>query len=106
MGVRSGAVGDAHGKARLFDGETVSDILAAVLRADPDWQELPKGAPPAVHRLLRRCLKRDPKYRLHDIADARLELEESILEPTPVSTAGVPGNSRGELISNQRCSGR
>jgi serine/threonine protein kinase len=62
---------------RLFAGETVSDILAGVLRADLDWKALPAGTPPALERLLRRCLTRDPKARLHDIADARLEIADA-----------------------------
>jgi serine/threonine-protein kinase len=70
---------------RLFDGETVSDILAAVLRADPEWDNLRAGTPSQVHRVLRRCLERDPKHRLHDIADARIELEEAISAPTETS---------------------
>jgi Tol biopolymer transport system component len=66
---------------RLFEGETVSDILAAVLRADPDWEELPAATPRALRRLLERCLARDPRSRLHDVADARLELEAAAGEP-------------------------
>jgi serine/threonine-protein kinase len=63
---------------RLFEGETVSDTLAAVLRADPDWEALGPETPRPLHRLLRRCLERNPKERLHDIADARLEIGEAI----------------------------
>lgn len=44
---------------RLFQGETVSDTLAAVLRADIDWETLPAGPPAAIRRLLERCLERD-----------------------------------------------
>ena len=62
---------------RLFAGETVSDTLAAVLRADLDWKELP-SLPPALERLMRRCLARDPKARLHDIGDARLEIADAL----------------------------
>src|SRR5688572_11487128 len=61
---------------RLFQGETISDTLAAVLRQDIPWQELPAGTPAEVSRLLRRCLERDRKNRLHDISDARIVLEE------------------------------
>jgi Tol biopolymer transport system component len=68
-------------------GESISDTLAAVLRTDPDWSTLPKETPVAVRRLLRRCLQRDRKKRLHDIADARLELEEVIEGPADVPTA-------------------
>ena len=76
---------------RLFAGETVSDILAAVLRADLEWKALPPGLPPAAERLLRRCLARDPKARLHDIGDARLEIADA-LAAKPES-AGVPAPS-------------
>jgi serine/threonine-protein kinase len=61
---------------RLFVGETVSDVLAGVLKTEVDFAALPAEAPPAVRRLLRRCLERDPRNRLHDVADARLELRE------------------------------
>jgi serine/threonine protein kinase len=59
---------------RAFEGEDTSDTLAAVLRAEPDWKKLPAYTPPRLHRLLQRCLRRDPKNRLHDIGDARLEI--------------------------------
>ena len=62
---------------RLFAGPTVSDTLAEVLKTEPDLGALPEGVPPAVHRLLRRCLERDPRKRLRDIGDARLELDEA-----------------------------
>jgi len=62
---------------RLFEGETVSDVLAAVLKTEPDWAGLPAATPPAVRRLLGRCLERDPKRRLRDIGEARLALEST-----------------------------
>ncbi|HYB52461.1 MAG TPA: serine/threonine-protein kinase, partial [Thermoanaerobaculia bacterium] len=61
---------------RAFEGETVSDTLASILKEDPDWAALPPGTPEKAREILRRCLRRDAKQRLHDIADARLELEE------------------------------
>ena len=72
---------------RLFKGEDLSDTLAAVLKTDPDWRALPGDTPSSVQRLLRRCLVRDPKGRLRDIADARLEIEEALSAPT--DKAGV-----------------
>ena len=60
---------------RLFEGETVTDLLAAVLRQDITWDALPASTPPALQRLLRRCLERDPHKRLRDIGEARLVLE-------------------------------
>ena len=65
-----------------FGGETVSDTLASVLKTEPDWDALPAG----VRRLVRRCLEKDPKQRLRDIGDARLELESETgvaLQPRP-----------------------
>jgi serine/threonine-protein kinase len=61
-----------------FEGETVSDTLAAVLRAELDWKRLPEDTPPGIRRLLRRCLERDPKKRLRDIGDAWEMLEEPV----------------------------
>jgi Tol biopolymer transport system component len=59
-----------------FSGETVTDTLAAVIRAEPDWTLLPKDTPTHVRVLLQRCLKKDAKQRLRDIGDARIALEE------------------------------
>jgi eukaryotic-like serine/threonine-protein kinase len=60
-----------------FAGEGVADILAKVIERDPDWTALPAATSPALRRLLRRCLEKNPRRRLADIADARLELEEA-----------------------------
>jgi serine/threonine-protein kinase len=62
--------------ARLFDGETISEMIAGVLKSEPDWKMLPPATPPALKRLLRRCLEKDPRHRLRDIGDARVILEE------------------------------
>jgi hypothetical protein len=69
---------------RAFEGDTSSDVLAAVLKETPRWHDLPPGAPEAIHRLLRRCLERDLSRRLRHIADARLEIDEA-LEPVEAS---------------------
>ena len=61
---------------RAFDGDGVTETLAAVLMKEPDWRALPAGLPRAIERLLRRCLHKDPRQRLQDIGDARLELDE------------------------------
>jgi Tol biopolymer transport system component len=65
----------------LFEGETISDTLAAVLTKEPDWSV----APAQVQRLLRRCLERDPKRRLRDIGDIELLLED----PTKTDAAST-----------------
>jgi serine/threonine-protein kinase len=61
---------------RAFPGETVSDTLAHILKGEPDWAKLPATVPPSIRILLRRCLQKDRKKRLHDIADARIEIED------------------------------
>ena len=61
---------------RAFPGETSSDTIAAILEREPDWSALPATTPFGVRRLLQRCLEKDPKRRLRDIADARRDLEE------------------------------
>jgi protein kinase-like protein len=63
---------------RLFDGATVSDRLAAVLRAEPDWATLPTNTPALIQRLLRRCLEKDRKRRLDSASVGRLEIEETL----------------------------
>ena len=60
----------------LFEGETISDVLAAVLTRQFDHGALPEATPPSIRALLRRCLERNPKNRLHDIADARIVIDE------------------------------
>ena len=78
---------------RLFDGETVSDVLAAVLTREPEWSRLPPSTPPGVHRVLRRCLARDPRERLHDIADARIELGEATRDEAPLGAVAPSADS-------------
>ncbi len=73
-----------------FSGETVSDTLAAILKADPDWSALPANTPPLVRDVLRRSLQKEPARRLHDIADARLELDEALAAPLWSTTAAEP----------------
>src|ERR1051325_10992432 len=66
----------------LFEGTTISDTLAAVLKTDPDWSILPPETPPALRRLLRRCLERDRNRRMRDIGDAQAEIEEALTRGT------------------------
>ena len=62
---------------RPFAGEDVTDTLAAIVRADPDWSALPHDTPPVIRKLLRRCLEKDRRERLPDIGAARLELKDA-----------------------------
>jgi eukaryotic-like serine/threonine-protein kinase len=64
---------------RTFGGATVSETIAAVLEHEPEWTALPDATPNMVRRLLRRCLEKNPDRRLHDIADARIEIDEALL---------------------------
>ena len=59
-----------------FSGETVTDTLAAILKSEPDWSQLPSPTPAHIRVLLKRCLQKDPRQRLRDIGDARISLEE------------------------------
>ena len=61
-----------------FDGETVSEVLAAVIMKDPDWNALTGETPAGIQKLLRRCLQKDPKQRLRDIGEARIAIEETL----------------------------
>ena len=61
---------------RAFGGDDITDTIAGVVAREPAWEKLPADLPPAVRRLLGRCLRKDPRERLRHIADARLELED------------------------------
>ena len=61
---------------RLFEGETVSDTLAGVLRAEVPWDQLPHDTAPTLRRIITRCLDRDASRRLQSIAEARIALED------------------------------
>jgi Tol biopolymer transport system component len=84
---------------RVFEGETTTDVLAAVITRDPDWSALHGTTPAGVRRLLRRCLEKDPRRRLRDAGDARWMLDELAEEGAspaaliPVA-AGKPGAAR------------
>jgi len=74
-----------------FEGETISDLLAAVIRGEPEWTDLPGKTPPAIRRLIRRCLVKDPKQRLRDIGDARIAIEETLAGTATDAEAGIAG---------------
>jgi len=75
---------------RLFKGDDAAEVMASVLKTEPDWTALPAGTPASVQRLLRRCLEKDPRKRLSSIGDARLELDDAgtaeAASPSRVST--------------------
>jgi Tol biopolymer transport system component/tRNA A-37 threonylcarbamoyl transferase component Bud32 len=80
---------------RAFRGETTTDSIVAILEREPDWNALPAATPAGIRRLLKRCLVKDRKQRLHDIADARLEIEEAMAQPRgEPAAAEQPGGLR------------
>jgi Tol biopolymer transport system component len=86
---------------KLFQGETVSDTLAAVLRAEPDWSALPADEAPVLCRLVERCLDRDPKQRLRDIGEARVILQGGDPSATLLDFS-LPGSAAHEVGSAPR----
>src|SRR5439155_4310936 len=69
-----------------FEGETVSELFAGILKAEPDWSRLPAETPEHIRRLLRRCLQKDRRIRLRHLGDALIEIEE----PQPQIAAAAP----------------
>ncbi|HXE80231.1 MAG TPA: protein kinase [Vicinamibacterales bacterium] len=86
---------------RPFGGETITDTIAAIVTADPDWSPLPRDTPPAVRRVLRRALQKDPRLRLPDIGSARIELTEALSGVAdPEGAAEVDGAPRRRLSAS------
>ncbi len=81
--------------ARLYQADSAPDILAKVLEREPDWDALPDGLPPALLRLLRRCLVKSAAGRLQHIGDARLELLEALEPVAEVDSQGAPDPAAG-----------
>ena len=78
--------------SKCFPGSDVSDTLATVLKSDPTWQSLPDEVPARVRQLLHTCLDKDPKQRIHDVADVRLAMGgafESTVMPSPDTSASL-----------------
>jgi Tol biopolymer transport system component len=74
---------------QVFTGETPSEVMASVMKEEPDWTAVPPNLPASIRRLLRRCLEKDPKKRLSSMSDVRLELsdtnEPQVIAPAPVA---------------------
>ncbi|MEE8325850.1 MAG: protein kinase, partial [candidate division NC10 bacterium] len=80
---------------RVFQGETITETLGAIIHKEPEWDLLPTAVPRALARLLHRCLAKDPQQRLRDIGDAKLDLEE-IEAGSVVDTHSTP------IVSDRR----
>ena len=85
---------------RVFKGRDVSETLGAVLQLAPDWNALPEDTPARVSTLLRRCLEKEPKQRVHDVADVRIAMEGGF--ETTVSLSSEPAARRLHLRLWQR----
>jgi Tol biopolymer transport system component len=83
--------------APAFIGDTVTDVIAAVVKNEPDGSKLPTGTPAAIRLLLRRCLQKDLGRRLQHVGDARIEIEEAITEPVRQPTAAAARAPRRQL---------
>jgi len=84
---------------KAFSGETVSDILAAILEKEPDWTALPARTPVKIRDLLRRCLQKDPHRRQQHIGDARIEIDEPSESPVTVPRRGYVPWAMAALVS-------
>jgi predicted Ser/Thr protein kinase len=80
---------------RAFEGDDVSEVLASVLKTEPDWNALPADVPAPVRRLLRRCLEKDPKKRLRDVAEGMLQLDEAMAAGAPATSSGFAAAGSG-----------
>jgi len=81
---------------KAFDGESASDTLASVLKLEPDWAALPAATPPAIRRLIERCLTKDRRQRLQAIGEARIALENPVSAST--TAAAVPPRARSRFV--------
>jgi serine/threonine-protein kinase len=81
---------------RPFVGDRPSDVVARIIEREPDFAALPPSTPRGVHRLLHRCLEKDPRKRLRDIGDARFELASTSNDD---GSAWIRPGSRGRRIA-------
>jgi len=85
---------------RLFEGETVSEVLASVLRSPIEFDKLPPETPTAIRGLLGRCLDRDGTKRLRDIGEARIALERALAgDETADQSRTLRGNIRRQWVA-------
>ena len=73
---------------RAFARETLADTLAVIVDREPDWTHLPGTLPPLARSVMQRCLRKDPSRRLHDTADARIDIQEALSEPGADAPSG------------------
>jgi Tol biopolymer transport system component len=83
---------------QAFHGDDVGDILATVVKTDPDWSRLPEATPSTIRTLLRRCLRKDKRQRLSDATDVRIEIEDAIAAPKDSSVTQAAPISASKLL--------
>jgi eukaryotic-like serine/threonine-protein kinase len=81
-----------------FGSETLGELVASILKEEPDWRSLPAETPEGIRRLLHRCLQKDRNLRFHDMADVRIEIEDAQNAPAAVSRLQTQPSRRSTLI--------
>jgi serine/threonine-protein kinase len=79
---------------QAFAGEDITEILAAIVKTEPEWQALPAATPVQIRTLLRRCLQKDKTLRLRDAGDARIEIQEALTAPVAAEPVAAQRRNR------------
>ena len=93
---------EALARRPAFGGESITDVLANVVKTEPDWDRLPQTVPWRLRDLLRRCLRKDARRRLGDMSAARIDLEDALGEPEVSASEPQPTRRRGIAASLSR----
>src|SRR5882762_582884 len=80
---------------QAFHGEDITEILAAIVKSEPDWSCLPETTPASIRLLLRRCLQKDNRLRLRDAGDAQIEIQDALTAPAVTVAATAAPTTRG-----------
>jgi serine/threonine-protein kinase len=88
-----------------FHGESIGEVIAEILKSEPDWNLLPADVPPQIRTLLRRCLQKETERRLEDVGDARIEINEAIIDVQFIRKAQEP-NQSAAVIEDIKPAGR
>jgi len=84
---------------RAFDGETVTDVLGAIVHKEPDLGQLPASVPPSLRTLLQQCLHKDASRRLQSIGDARIALQEFLEHPSAAAAKPMGAAARASWLA-------
>jgi len=83
---------------QAFHGEDVTDILAAVVKTEPDWSKLTESTPLAIRALLKQCLRKERRQRFGDASDVRIEIEDALAAPNDAGTASAAVAPKSKLL--------